>query len=408
MYVLKYICVSTALAALLFCGCGNADETKREIKDKAVPPVKADIATNTDLTASQQYTWNGKVNISYNIIGDLAAEEAKNGNLVTGIKISAIDRESNLTYIATKLTGDTGYAAGEHACVWDMNKQGITPKSTNFVFSITCETKDASYCVIDLHEGSTADTYPVTCMDDIPDGSWSDEYKTTKLVLKRIPAGSFIMGKNQTDESHRVTLTKPFFIGIFDVTQKQWELVMGDKPTQIKGDTLAVGSVTYNMIRGSTLGAQWPANNKVDSDSFLGKLRARTGCIFDLPTEAQWEYTCRAGTTTDYCYGDVANGEYMWYYYNSGSRPHTVGTKMPNPWGVYDMHGSMWEWCLDWYSESLGYGFDPKGASSGAKRVDRGGSYPDHPFECTSHRRSSFPVTDANDNNGFRLSWTLP
>ena len=167
--------------------------------------------------------------------------------------------------------------------------------------------------------------------------------------------------------------------------------------------------VSYNAIRGSSDGAQWPASNAVDSDSFLGKLRARTELDFDLPTEAQWEYACRAGTTTTYSYGNSADGNYMWYRDNSSSQTHEVGTKQPNPWGLYDMHGNVKEWCIDWYASSLGGGTDPKGSSSGSKRVFRGGTEGSIASYCTSSFRLSGDGDPSNEINtaGFRLVRTL-
>ena len=161
------------------------------------------------------------------------------------------------------------------------------------------------------------------------------------------------------------------------------------------------------MIRGSSAGAGWPSSSAVDASSFLGKLRARTGLDFDLPTEAQWEYACRAGTTTTYSYGDSANGSYMWYSSNSSSKSHEVGTKSPNPWGLYDMHGNVWERCLDWYASSLTGGTDPKGSSSGSDRVKRGGSWYDGASLCaSSFREYSYPSFEGS-NVGFRLVRTL-
>jgi formylglycine-generating enzyme required for sulfatase activity len=144
----------------------------------------------------------------------------------------------------------------------------------------------------------------------------------------------------------------------------------------------------------------------VDADSFLGKVRARTGLNFDLPTEAQWEYACRAGTTTTYGYGNTANGNYMWYRDNSSSQTHEVGTKSPNPWGLYDMHGNVWEWCLD-RNGTLSYGTDPKGSSSGSYRVRRGGSWHGSASGCaSSFRGNDFPSYES-DYYGFRLSRAL-
>jgi formylglycine-generating enzyme required for sulfatase activity len=140
----------------------------------------------------------------------------------------------------------------------------------------------------------------------------------------------------------------------------------------------------------------------------MGKLRARTGLDFDLPTEAQWEYACRAGTTTTYSYGNSADGNYMWYDSNSNSKTHVVGTKQPNLWGLYDMHGNVSEWCLDWYG-TLSYGTDPKGSSSGSNRVKRGGSWYYYAGSCASFIRGDFLPSLGNyhDGFGFRLFRTL-
>ena len=281
------------------------------------------------------------------------------------------------------------------------------------MISVVYRTRNYVYCVIDLSAGSSASSYPVTYMDVPPSGGFNvSEYKATKLVLKCIEAGSFKGGSFKMGGSYNVTLTKPFYCGLFEVTQRQWELVMGSNPCSStscgKGNSYPVHYVSYNMIRGSSAGAGWPASSAVDASSFMGKLRARTGLDFDLPTEAQWEYACRAGTTTTYSYGDSANGSYMWCSSNSSSKSHEVGTKSPNPWGLYDMHGNVWEWCLDWYNSSLTSGVtDPKGSSSGSYRVKRGGGWSSDASSCASSNRSSIYPSSENSSYGFRLVRTL-
>ena len=362
--------------------------------------------TIREVTAQQRYPWNGKVDISYTVTGDIAAE-AKQSAAVASLNVKAIDMVANTTNVATRLSGDTALTEGIHSIVWDMDAEGLTLKSTNVVFEVSCETTPAMYCVVDLSAGSNATSYPVTYLAAPPSGGFNvDAYKTTKLVLRRIEAGMFIMGSDQSDESHRVMLTKPFFCGLFEVTQKQYVLVTGSNPSNFSGDTLPVEKVSYNMIRGSSNGAKWPSSSAVDSSSFMGKLRARTGLDFDLPTEAQWEYACRAGTTTTYSYGNSANGNYMWYIDNSSSKTHPVGSKSANPWGLYDMHGNVWEWCLDWYG-TLAYGTDPKGSSSGSKRVGRGGSWAGNADYCTSSYRYASAPSSGYGNSGFRLVRTL-
>ena len=277
---------------------------------------------------------------------------------------------------------------------------------------------DALYCVIDLSGGPSAKAYPVVALGAEPEGGWTDEYKTTKLVLRRIDAGTFTMGAGELypNQPHQVTLTKPFYTGVFEVTQKQYELVMGANPSSYKGDMRPVDKVSYNMIRGTSAGTSWPANNAVDATSFLGKLRAKTGLGLDLPTEAQWEYACRAGTTGDFNNGGMLEDseEMVRWSHNYGdgkggySDAHTVvGSYLPNAWGLYDMHGNVREWCLDWYEEPLSAATDPKGAASGTRRVVRGGSWTDSEYHCASPVRDFYAPSKEYGYQGFRLAWTL-
>ncbi len=357
-----------------------------------------------NVKAFQQYPW-GKVYITYEVAGDVASSAGSGRNPF--LFVTAKDKTTGRMYGDTSsgesfLSGDIGTAAGIHKIVWDVAGQGLAINSANTVFTVMyC---DDVYLVVDLSSGSSSSSYPISYLYAVPSGGWSDVYKTTKLVLRRIEAGSFNMGSGSAIYS--TTISKPFYCGIFEVTQKQYSLVMGSDPS---GDNLPI-IASYTMIRGTSNGAEWPSSSAVDSTSFMGKLRTRTGQNFDLPTSAQWEYACRAGTTTAYSYGDTANGDYMWYYYNSSSQAHEVGTKLSNPWGLYDMHGNVWEWCLDW-AGSLSGGTDPKGSSSGTERVVRGGSW--YEKECTSSWRPSHPPNylsygpSSGGNFGFRLVRTL-
>ncbi len=272
------------------------------------------------------------------------------------------------------------------------------------------------YMVVDLSSGSSATSYPVTYLAEPPAGGFNtDEYKTTKLVLRRLEPGQV--------PTRDATLTKPFFVGLFEVTQRQWELVMGTRPSYFSNNsyyaTRPVEQVSYNMIRGSSLGSQWPASNAVDADSFLGRLRARVDLDFDLPTEAQWEYACRAGTATDYNSGEnySATVDQIGRFMDNGGTNYlqscttaggtaAVGSYLPNAWGLYDMHGNVREWCLDWKGGSLS-GNDPVGSPSGEDRVNRGGCWYNFAIGCTSSRRESGFPSDYDTGHGFRLVNTL-
>ena len=374
----------------------------------------ADAATPTitGVTAQQRYPWNGKVDISYTVTGDIAAE-AKQRAVFTSLKVTAIDKVANTTNIATQLSGDTALTAGTHKFVWDMNAEGLTSKSSNVVFNVACETTPATYCVIDLSGGANATSYPVTYLAEPPSGGFNvDAYKTSKLVLKRIEAGTFMMGG-----LYNVTLTKPYYCGVFEVTQKQYELVMGNNPSSAKGDMRPVETVSWNMIHGHASIYNWPTVTSVDPSKFVGRLQSHTGLNFDLPTEAQWEYACRAGTTSAYNNGGASEddlkllGRYIGNLSdNKGgySGAHTVvGSYLPNAFGLYDMHGNVCEWCLDYDGILVDGMTDPQGPSSGVYRIRRGGGWDGDATFCTSSNRDQYEWNDGS-SFGFRIVRTLP
>ena len=211
------------------------------------------------------------------------------------------------------------------------------------------------------------------------------------MKLKLIPAGEFMMGDSS---KHKVKLTKPFYIGIYPVTQKEWQKVMGSNPSYFKGDDLPVEQVSWH-----------------DCQEFIGALNKKEGgWKYRLPTEAEWEYACRAGSTTRFCYGDDDSrlGEYAWYDANSNKKTHPVGIKRPNAWGLHDMHGNLWEWCEDWYGDyPSGEVTDPTGPSSGSARVDRGGSWNRPAGRCTSANRNRRDPANRGYYLGVRLARSL-
>ena len=216
---------------------------------------------------------------------------------------------------------------------------------------------------------------------------------TMKLAL--IPAGKFMMGSpsgeaNRSGEEpqHEVTISKPFYMGVTEVTQAQYEAVMGTNPSNFKGATNPVETVSWN-----------------DAAEFCKKLSEKTGKTLRLPTEAEWEYACRAGTKTAFSFGDADTGlgDYAWFNGNNGNTPRPVGQKKPNPWGLYDMHGNVWEWCADWYGDyPKGAATDPQGPASGTYRVLRGGAWFISPDFCRSaYRFINYP--DIRSSIGFRV-----
>lgn len=265
---------------------------------------------------------------------------------------------------------------------------------------------DGDYCVIDISGRPNATAFPVVYYDAMPEG---DQFKTTSIVLKKIPAGSFMMC-NQAN----VTISKPFFIGVYEVTRRQLQLVSPNDTWQKRwwksgaDPDHPVNFITYNAIRGTNLGAQWPASDAVDPGTIIDVLRNKTGLKFDLPTEAQWEYACRAGTTSLYNNGGDSEIDLqkLGRYRGTGRGLAPVGSYQPNNWGLYDMHGNVFEWCLDWGPWPLTDSTDPVGLPNGRCRCLRGGCVDYRAGECTSDFRYYGYGYPSNESAffGFRLA----
>jgi formylglycine-generating enzyme required for sulfatase activity len=211
-----------------------------------------------------------------------------------------------------------------------------------------------------------------------------------------VPPGTFMMGDAQSVTRHQVTIKKPFYMQTTEVTQGQWNKIMGNNPSSFKncGEDCPVENVSWISVQ-----------------AFVRKLNQLEGTDrYRLPTEAEWEYACRAGAATKYPFGDGDEdlGGYAWYNRNSENRTHPVARKKPNARGLYDMHGNVWEWCVDWYDDYPSVAAtDPAGPAAGQHRVMRGGSWPNNSATLTSaFRGQDYPMVQSYDI-GFRLVRTF-
>ena len=222
------------------------------------------------------------------------------------------------------------------------------------------------------------------------------------LELVELPPGEFMMGSLRGFPLelpvHRVRIGKPFLIGKFPVTQNEWTTVMGSNPSLFSG----AGDLPVE-------GVSWD-----DANAFAEKLTARTRRRVRLPTEAEWEYACRAGVSEEFHFGasDERLTEYAWFDLNSNGRTHPVGTKKPNPWGLHDVSGNVWEWCEDvWHSDYEGAPRDGKpwldAAERQPRRCLRGGAWNYDTFRCRSAYRSFECKDFSTDHFGLRVAMDL-
>ena len=400
------------------------------------------LATDTvisDVMVRQRWPWSRLVDIDYVMTCDSTQQ--------LDIMVVTKDGVDSLALPLSSFTGDLyGVSCGPHRIVWDPTKTAYTNNQILTQFSVALiPTPPPLYMIVDLTKSAgAADQIEYATEAAITNNEWgawirnpvtndrvvvksvvwlgvttNDIYKTDKLVLRRVPAGSYQMGETQTGDND-TTLTNDMYVGVFEVTQQQWDRIMnGTSGTDMR----AKFEVSYYQIRENPNNTDdpavdWPSNTAVNPSSFMGKLRTKTGIPeFDLPTEAQWEYFCRAGTTTIFNDG-IANALYTgviennngntnqylnvlgWYKYSepippANTRPQPVGGKLPNAWGLYDTHGNVLEWCLDWHAMD-------------DHRVIRGGSWFDRASLCRSASRDASLPTGEKSRIGFRLVRTLP
>ena len=229
-----------------------------------------------------------------------------------------------------------------------------------------------------------------------------------KLVL--IPKGTFQMGSpieeagaDDDEEQHQVTISKDYYLGVTEVTQGQYEKVMGTNPSYFQKRVIRKSDSSMYPVE------QVSWEDAVEFCKRLSDLpeEKAAGRVYRLPTEAEWEYACRAGSKTAYSFGEGSKslGDYAWFDGNSNNQTHPVGEKKANAWGLYDMHGNVWEWCSDWYGDyPKGAVSDPVGPREGSDRVGRGGCWRDVAAFCRSAFRYSLDPTYRTGDYGFRLA----
>ncbi|MDR0716324.1 MAG: formylglycine-generating enzyme family protein [Azoarcus sp.] len=236
---------------------------------------------------------------------------------------------------------------------------------------------------------------------EAPVASFPVHKNSIGMELIEIPAGSFMMGsdakeKSRADErpKHSVTISKPFYLGKYEVTQEQWRAVMGDNPSVFKAQGLPVENVSWEDIQ-----------------VFIQRLNEREGTQgYRLPTEAEWEYAARAGTPHMFSFGRKKwVRKHACYFSTSGRSACPVGKRKPNPWGLYDMHGNVWEWVQDWYDPDYYASSpesDPPGPESGEMRILRGGSWHSALSPLRSAHRGTRRPVYRDARSGFRLAFS--
>ena len=425
--------------------------------------VASDTPEVSNVVMSQAATGR-KVTITYDL-----------GNAPDGAVVT-LDIETNKTGTATNVDSDwvsiggaavcnaqgdvwTKVSQGSHTITWrpDLSWEGhkVALANGGARAVVTAWTLDNTpdYMVVDISAAAQQNTqkyYP--SVDFIPGGLLGrPEYRTTAIVMRKIMAKdvTWTMGsttletaRNTASEAtHPVTLTNNYYIGVFEVTQAQWELIQPNRTAPSYFNNAAdramrpVEQVCYNEIRnnsGTSTGGDstynWPADP--NPSSFLGRLRTKTGIDFELPSDAQWEFAARAGNG-DTKWGDgsgitnadedenlqrVARCRMTGGWVGGTSEPDQscgatngtaiVGSYAPNSWGIYDMHGNVWEWCLDWFADNISGLNGAVNTASTGTRVNRGGTYGNVAGSCRpARRRGNYPQSRGNDL-GVRLACT--
>ena len=345
---------------------------KRFMKVMMLAQISASTALAADPAISvsirQRYPWNGLVDLNFTITGTSGTQYATSFTAKDMVGNTNIAMRTIRKSDGTAATATEQLLPGTYNWVWD----AVADLPKDFKCDRVTVTGTAVepvhlYMVIDLSGGANASSYPVSYLDAVPSGGWSDEYKTTMLVLRRIESSEFNMGSPETEIGreenetlHKVTITTPYYVSIYPVTRNQYYQVIGNgildqNPIRcdwglVRGwdtDASSSGALKLKSLPGETGSPKrydftvtqvksatnygWPDKTGVDASSFMGKLRTKTGLQFDLPTEAQWEMACKGGS-------DIS----------------VVEANVPNMFGIYEMASTNGEWCLDVYSSDLG------------------------------------------------------
>ena len=404
----------------------------------AVPAVAA--PTLTVDRVQQRYPWNGLVDIDYTVSG--YEEGADPNDYTVAFSFEAVTNgvavSKTPASFGTYASCDLPSANGSHRVTWDSAADGCTGLfATNVSFTGTLyrdatTAAEAAYMIVDVSSGASSSAYPVRFASDAVDSSQfnKDLYKTTRIVFKRVPAGSFWMGQGVINTSkdrngnvapaegvlrQYVQLTEDFYLALFETTEAQYYQVCGGTASTAK-------TPKRSVFCGATIDAA--------ISKYYDRLSARATCRgelvsgFSLPTEAQWERACRAGTLSSVYTGVNINIQADTNPIRAklcacSGNVLEVGSFDPNPWGFYDLYGNVCEWCSDFYEKDYPEGtydetnplVDPKGPDSGTIHSIRGGCMNSGWNVIISGQRQNFPGTPTASNhyrNGFRVALTLP
>ena len=381
------------------------------------------------LTAAPQATVTGlaqnggnKVTVGYTLSGGPGIVTVD--FLTNGVSIGA-QNFADVSGDVNRLVAD-----GAHEITWKPYSLWPGEDAENLSAQVTVWATNAppDYLVYDF-VGHATNFY--TCVEALPDGGLANNiYKTDRIVLRRIPAKgvSWLMGSSATEVwggtdigaagvSREVTLTRDYYMAIYEITQAQYRHAGGTTTSSYSGedaDLHPVEKVASWELRGSSTSPANTSSGLRVVGGFLATMRTRTGIAFDLPTEAEWEFACRAGTRTSVNTGvnlvnkasDPGMEAVAWTQDNATST-HVVGEKPANAWGLYDMHGNVSEWCADWYGPlTAGAVIDPAGplTAQGSDRCLRGGGWAySRSNTCRSGHRSSGGTAGAVQDRGFRV-----
>ncbi len=359
----------------------------------------------------QQWPWSAKVNIDY-VLANTSGQKVD-------VAVTLKTNDVAMVVPVSSFSGDMwDVADGEHRIVWDPAVSGLPESAVWADVKVELSVATDNYLVIDVSGGKAAASWPAT-LQSKPAGGWTDVHKTTSIVLRRIPAGTATIGSPESEGEvvgvtriasealRKIRHTRDFWMSVFPITKAQYGCITGDVSavTALGAEAKKLCPFSWVQMRGVTNGQNWPDvkngynASAVDDGSLMATLRAKvtlpasleSDLVFDLPTEAQWEYACRAGTTTPWNDGSEldpkprtqggyteANLDRLGWYNANANTSKEVGLKLPNSWGLYDMHGLRWEICLDRYygkSAVLPTGDDPMGLSTTTSqaRTGRGG-----------------------------------